>query len=196
MTYTPYDVYQVFKTIESDIKKTKIKILDVDVYIKRISIKNQDLIKQISDLFNTRFANVDLSEYIRCGFHHFKSFGFDKFFREIILNEYISRDSRHKRNPNETLEDVLKSLKFIDKPIETYLLDTIGDQKQILDDYIFNRIGPTVVVWCIWRNLWKPTTIDWEYLNVIQNNWPAFEKNVIKHAPMLDKWRKTMKGKK
>lgn len=197
MRHTPYSVYQTFKSVEAEVKKKKApKEQTLEQYEKRISEKNQELHKQVADLFNTRFSNVNFSEYCRCGFHHFKGFGFDKMFREIVLNEYISRDSRLKRKSDETLKDVLKSLKHINGPLEKYLDEMNEGQRLILEDYIFNRIGSTIVVYAIWRNLWKPTDIEWEYMNVIQSNWAAFEKNVVKYAPMIDKWRKEMKKRK
>lgn len=196
MIYTPYKVYTIFKTTEAEVKDKKVNILDEKGWEKRISQKNRDLQQEIANLFNTKFCNVDMAEYIRCGFKHFKGFSYDKFFREIVLNEYIAQDSRIKRKSDESLADVLKSLKYIDKPIEMYLKEMDGEERSIIKDYIFNNVTSTVIAWSIWRNLWVPTSTEWEYMNVIQNNWADFEKNVVKFAPMLDKWRKSMKGRK
>ena len=193
--YTPYDVYKTFKTVEAEVKGKNLKLLSEDKYDKRLSSDNKDILQKTADLFSTRFSKVDMAEYIRCGFHHFKSFGYNKMFREIVLQEYISRDSRIKRNPTENLKQVLDSLKVIDKPINVYLNETVNGEKRILHDYMLNNIGCTVVVWCIWRNLWVPTDIEWEYLNVIKNNFAEFEKNVIKWTPLLDQWRRKIKTK-
>lgn len=196
MIYTPYKVYHTFKTIEADIKGKKVSVMSEDAYEKRISQKNKDLHQKVSDLFNTQFSNVALDGYIRCGFHHFKTFGFDKFFREIVLQEYISRDTRRKRNPDESLSDVMKSLSFVNRSIDKYVKEETEDgQKMIIHDYIFNNIGPTLITWVVWRNIWVPSDVEWEYFDVIKSNWPMYEKNVVKFAPLLDKWRKNMKGK-
>lgn len=196
MYQTPYNVYVTFKTIEAEIKNKDSKPLDEEAFEKRVSQKNRDLCQEIADLFNTKFANVDLEGYIRCGFHHFKGFSFDKFFREIVLQEYIARDARNKRNTNEDLQSILKSLKYINKNIQVYLKEMDGEERKIVQDYVRNKIGPTIIVYCIWRNLFKPTDVEWEYMTTIKNNYAAFEKNVIKYAPMLDKWRVNMKGVK
>jgi len=193
--HTPYSVYSVFKDVQNDVKNKTTKTLDEDAFIRRISSKNQEILKQISDLFNTKFSNINLDEYIRCGFHHFKGFGYDKMFREIVLNEYISRDSRIKRGSDEGLSKVLESLKYINRPLESYINEVVGGERTIVKDYVMNRIGSTIVVYCIWRNLFTPTDIEWGYMNTIQNNFPLFEKNVVKFASLIDLWRRKMKGK-
>jgi hypothetical protein len=196
MIYTPYDIYQVFKTVENEVKGKTAKIALEDTYDKRMSDKNKGLLQDIADLFNTKFTNVDLARYTKCGFDHFKGFGYDKYFREIVLNEYISRDARIKRNSKEGIANILETFKFIDRNLDIYVTEIDGDQRRILTDYIMNRVCSTVVVYCIWRNIWEPTDIEWEYMNVIKNNYPDFEQNVVKFAPMMDKWRKTIKTKK
>ena len=195
MIYKPYDIYRTFKTVEGRVKDKKTRIATEDKYDSRMSDKNKELLQEISNLFNTKFQNVELEGYIECGFEHFKGFSYDKFFREIVLSEYIARDSRKKRKSTDTLPDILKSLKYIDRDLNKYVNERIEEHRVILDDYIRNRVCSTVVVYCIWRGLWNPDGVEWEYMNVIQGNYSDFEKNVVKFAPMLDKWRKSMKGK-
>ena len=136
MKHTAYTIYEAYKTVEADIKNKKLNIFDEEAFVKRISEKNRGFYQDMANLFSTQFSNVNPDIYMQCGFHLFKSFGPDKFFREIILNEYISRDARRKRDPNEELQSVLDSLKFIGRPIEKYLKEDNGviknGQKRIL----------------------------------------------------------------
>lgn len=194
--YSDYDVYKVFKEVENEIKGKITKPLSEDVYLKRTSDDSRDALKQAANLFNTKFSNIDLKQYIHCGFHHFKTFNYDKMFRDVVINEYISRDSRKKRDTQESLSKVMEDLKFINRSLEAYTSEFVGDQRLIIKDYLLNRIGSTVLVYCIWRNLFQPSSIEWEYLNTIQNNYPLFEKNVVKFAALIDKWRVKMKANK
>lgn len=193
--YKPYDVYRIYKTVENRVKRKNTKILSEDAYNRRLSDANKDLLQQIADLFNTKFSNVDLTEYIECGFHHFKGFSYDKFFREIVLNEYIARDARKKLNSSEGLQVILATFKHIDRNLDIYVNEMDNGRRVILKDYIMNNTCATVVTYCIWRNLWQPTELEWEYMTAIKNNYSDFEKNVIKFAPLIDKWRKSMKTK-
>lgn len=194
--YSDYDVYKVFKEVENEIKGKITKPLSEDVYLKRTSDDSRDALKQAANLFNTKFSNIDLKQYIHCGFHHFKTFNYDKMFRDVVINEYISRDSRKKRDTQESLSKVMEDLKFINRSLEAYTSEFVGDQRLIIKDYLLNRIGSTILVYCIWRNLFQPSSIEWEYLNTIQNNYPLFEKNVVKFAALIDKWRVKMKANK
>ncbi len=194
--YSEYDIYKMFKEVENEEKGKKTKVLDEDGYTKRVSINSKDALRQSANLFNTRFSNIDLREYIKCGFYHFKSFNYDKMFRDIVLNEYIARDSRRKRDTAEPMSKVMGDLKFIGRPLDSYILEMDGDQRVIIKDYILNNIGSTVVTYCIWRNMFHPSSIEWEYLNTIKNNYPSFEKNVVKFASLIDKWRANMRAKK
>lgn len=194
--YSDYDVYVIFKEVENEVKGKDTKPLTEDIYLKRVSVESRGALRQAADLFNTKFSNVDLKQYIHCGFHHFKSFNYDKMFREVVIDEYIARDSRKKRDVQEPLSKVMADLKFINRPLEAYIAEYIGEQRLIVKDYLLNKIGSTIVVYCIWRNIFQPSSSDWEYLNTIQNNYPLFEKNVVKFAALIDKWRANMKVKK
>lgn len=196
MIYKEYDIYKAFKEVEGEVKGKEFKILAEAAFAGRISAKNFELIKKVTDLFNTRFSNVNLKEYLRCGFHHFKSFDYDKVFREIVLNEYIARDARNKRNIKEPISKILSDMKYINRPLDYYLREVDGNRRVILTDYIQNNIGSTIVVYCIWRNLFKPTEEEWEYMSNIKNNYPAYETNVVKFAGMIDKWKASMKERK
>jgi len=193
--YNPYEVYKVFKTVEAEVKDKNLNILTEDKYDKMLSDKNKEVLIQAAGLFNTKFQNVKLDDYIRCGFSLYKSFGYDKFFRSKVIDKYIADDSRLKRDPEEGLNKVLDSMKHIGMPIKDYLKETVGTERRIIYDYIHNNIGSTVLVWCIWRNLLTPTDIEWEYLNTIKSNYPQFEKAVIKYAPIIDQWRIKTKAK-
>jgi hypothetical protein len=194
--FSDYDVYKVFKEVENEEKGKNTKILDEDSYNKRVSENSRDALRQSANLFNTKFSNIELKEYVRCGFCQFKSFNYDKMFRDVVINEYISRDSRKKRNSQESLKKVMDDLKFIDRPLESYILEVDNNQKMIIKDYLLNRIGSTILVYCIWRNLFHPDNLDWEYMNTIKNNYPVFEKNVVKFASLIDKWRISMREKR
>lgn len=191
--YTIYDVYKVFKEVESEVKNKPYNPLSEEGFMKKTSEKNIQLIQDIANVFNTRFVNVNLREYIKCGFHHFKSFGYDKMFREIVLKEYISRDSRAKRNTSEPISKIISDIKHINRPLEKYVNEYDGQERVIIKDYMMGSISSTMVAYCIWRNLLQPNEMEWTYLNTIKNNFPAFEKNVVKFATMIDKWRKDMK---
>jgi hypothetical protein len=188
-----YDVYVTFKEVENEVKNKKTKIASEDTYSNRMSDDTLDAIRQIADLFNTRYSNVDLKEFIRCGFHHFKGFNYDKMFRDIVLKEYIARDSRTKRNTDESLSKILLDLKYINRSLDIYTKESDGHQPLIIRDYLLNRIGSTVITYCIWRNIFIPTDSDWEYLSTIKNNYPLFEKNVVKFAGLIDKWQTKMR---
>lgn len=193
--YTDYDVYKMFKEVECGEKGKPVSMLSEDGYNKRISDGSRDALRQAAGLFNTKFSNIDLKEYIKCGFSHFKGFNYDKMFRDIVINEYIARDSRRKRDTQEPLTKIMGDLKYIDKPLETYIKEVDGSQKVIIKDYLLNKIGSTIIVYCIWRNIFQPTSIEWGYLSTIQNNYPLFEKNVVKFASLIDKWRVNIRSK-
>ena len=194
--YNEYDVYKVFKEVENEEKGKTTKILSEDGFYKRVSDNSKDALRQAAGLFNTKFSNIELRDYIRCGFSHFKGFNYDKMFRDIVLSEYIARDSRKKRDTQEPLTKIMSDLKFINRPLEDYIREMDGTQRVIINDYLLNRIGSTVIAYCVWRNLFQPTSVEWEYMNTIKNNYPAFEKNVVKFAALIDKWRASMRAKR
>ncbi|MCK5018034.1 MAG: hypothetical protein KAS32_13340 [Candidatus Peribacteraceae bacterium] len=194
MLYRQYDIYHTFKTVEAKVKGKSPKPLTSDGYEKRISQKNKDLIQGVADQFNTRYSNVDLERYIECGFHHYKGFTYSLMQRDIVLNEYISRDSRIKRNATETALEVSQGLKYINRSLEGYVEERDNIQRRIISDYLHNNIGGTIVTYCIWCKMFVPTDVEWGYMNTIQNNYSVFEMNAIKFKPLIDKWCKTIGG--
>lgn len=194
--YSRYDAYLIFKEIESEVKGKPFKPLTEEMFLKRTSEKNLEHTRKISNIFNTRFQNVNLRDYIKCGFHHFKSFDYDKMFRDVVLQEYIARDNRIKRNPEENITKIMSDMKYINRYLDSYVNEHDGNQRIILKDYIHNNIGSTILVYSIWRSIFKPDSFEWEYMSTIKNNFPLFEKNAIKFAPMIDKWRTKMKAER
>jgi hypothetical protein len=194
--YTDYDVYYVFKTVENEIKgKENNKILNENVYRQRISKGKQEIIQKCADLFNTRFVNINLDEYIRCGFYHFKTFNFDKMFNNIVIDEYIARDKRTKRKIVESKEKILSDLRYIEQPLSKYTQKINGTHKNIIFDYMTNKVGPTVIMYCIKRGLLNPSDIEWGYMTVLSNNKDILEKCVLKHYDMITDWDKNEKAR-
>ena len=194
--YTRYEIYKAFKEVENEVKGKSTKILEENTYSNRLSEDTLDAMRQCADLFNTRYANIDLKDFIKCGFYHFKSFTYDKMFRDIVLSEYIARDSRTKRDTEEPISKILSDLKYINRPLDKYVNEFDGHQKVVIKDYLLNKIGSTVLTYCIWRNIYRPSDAEWEYMSTIKNNYPSFEKNVVKFAGLIDKWQSSMRDKR
>lgn len=189
--YKGYDIYVIFKTVENEVKGKNTKILDEESYSKRVSEKNRMVLQELAGLFNTRYVNVNPHSFVKCGFDLYKSFDYSKMLRDTVINLYIQRDSRLKRNPNEPIGKIISDLKFVDRNLNKYANEFTNNQRTIIRDYVFNNIGSTLLVYCIWRGMFEPNDIEWEYLNIIKNNYPLFEKNVTKFANMIDKWNKS-----
>lgn len=143
MFYTEIDVINAYKAAKGQAKTKSVPKVAPE------SLKN---LHDLTNLFNTRWSNVDPSGYMKCGIELWKGFSYQKFLDKRILDRYIKKDKRLKRNPSkETLIasfDHIKSLSYTSLSQYCFLGDPVAD-------YINNKICSILMGYLLYSGIYK-----------------------------------------
>lgn len=143
---TPYDVYIVFKNVESEIKKKGYRLNTWENLSKnKLNKSSRDNLQLAADYFNTVWQDIDIEDYMRTGFSLFKTFNFKSLLNPKIIKRYIHNDKTKKRKISIDDKMFVKSFKFvknkIDKTTISDILKEYGrDKEQAIQDYLYNKI--------------------------------------------------------
>lgn len=131
---------------------------------KRMTSLTRESLRKITRYFNTKWNNIDPYNYFLCGFEIYKSFSYNKFFDEKVLNLYIRRSNIAKREMEVNKKRIEKSVSFISlymKKIEVKTLigfcnkiDGKGNHT-IINLYIKDKIDKFTVCWLIMKGYLK-----------------------------------------
>lgn len=128
---------------------------------------NNTLKKQltrISKYFLTVWSNIDLEDFIKCGFEVFKGFYFHQFFDKKIMSLYITKDKIKKRNQENIKKEIVKSVCYIKKYMKGKKYDHLiidycklkkGFSYILIEDYLKNKITLSFLCWIIAEGFFK-----------------------------------------
>jgi hypothetical protein len=182
--YTDYDIYLAFRTTQSQHNDKHLRLpKDWDSYkLKSLSASTRKCIDDATGYFNTKWSGIDLMLYMQCGFELYKSFGYQRFFDQPVLELYIQKDKKRKRRIKVNHESITESLRYIrsvvgDKDINGYTYLQMyckmreGARKCLVHDHIHNRIDPLLFVYCLYYKYIKLTDDDKQLCYNITNRY-------------------------
>ena len=113
----------------------------------KLTPKNEEIINNITDYFNTKWQNVNPYEYFLIGLSLFKSFNYNMFFHDDIIKTYIQNQKINKRKSFD-INKFKHSIDFM-KQIDDYLLQKDNYTYIFVNDYIQNKIDKYAIVYML-----------------------------------------------
>jgi hypothetical protein len=158
--YTEFDIYATFRKIQAEQKNRPYKLpKDWNRHFQNMSKANKENLSKMKDYMNTKWKNIDLEKYFRCGFELYKNFTYAKFFDQKIINLYISRDKTEKRDNELSKRSIIFSAKFVKKYMKENNINSLkkyawmknGFQHICVNHYIRNQIDEYFLVYLIMK---------------------------------------------
>ena len=160
----PIDIYYFFRKAQSESKGVGFRMpKNFDQHLeKKFSIKNKEALLMATKFFNTKWVNIDVYKFMKCGFELFKTFTYVKFFDTRVINFYIERDKNLKREMTFNKDLIVKSVKFVKRylkensiTLSDYCKQQEGHTKVIVNHYISNNIDKYFFSWLVNRGILK-----------------------------------------
>lgn len=131
--YEVKDVYTAYRKINAEVKGYGgFRVpKDFDTYFAtKLNKPSQEGLLRATNYFNTKWQNVDIDEYMRCGFDLFKTFSYYNITNPSVIDLYIQRDKIQKRAAKIDKDTFKTSLKFINNYMKSK-----KSSNNILKDY-------------------------------------------------------------
>jgi len=155
MLHTPEQIYRTFLNAKKDFTGKSVKIPQDGI---KTTPKNVDIIERVTDFFNTKWHNIDPYQYFLKGFELYKTFNYDKFFKEDIVRNYIQ--SKHNERLNDFNKHLFdKSVEYVkvllevenltEEHLEYYFTLSDGYEQIYLKDYLKGFIDKYFVVYLL-----------------------------------------------
>jgi len=117
---TEWDVYTSFRRAQAIAKDKPYRLpKNWESFKLKMSKQNDEWLYKATVWFNTKYVNIDIDEYMLCGFELWKGFTYKHFCDSRVINLYIEKDKIKKRKMQITHEEIDKS--FVN--IENWLKD-------------------------------------------------------------------------
>lgn len=111
---TDFDVYVAFRKAQSNAKNRPYRLpKNWENHKNKMAKNSVDNLKICAEFFNTKWDNIDIENYMDCGFDLFKNFTYHQFLDKKILNHYIQKDKNKKISLNFSKKNILESAKFV-----------------------------------------------------------------------------------
>lgn len=159
---TEFDVYYAFRKAQSLAKDRGFRIpKDWDKFLEKMNKKNAEWLYRAMVHFNTTYSNIDIDEYMACGFTLWKGFTYKHFCDPKILELYIQLDKIKKRKLDVSHHEIEKSFSVIkhylnSQPLrsgytqlQSFCKFRDGEVRIIINKYNQNEIDPLTLVYCI-----------------------------------------------
>ncbi len=138
--YTTTEIYDIFLTAKEQHTNKKPRKT-------KPTPKNQEILNNITDYFNTKWQNINPYEYFYIGFNLFKSFNYNMFFHDDIIKTYIQHQKQlHRKSFNK--EIFTNSLNYT-KQYNDYLLMKNNYTYIFINDYIQNKIDKYTIIYLL-----------------------------------------------
>lgn len=149
---------------------------------KTITEQDKAYLKAISNNFNTVWHNINLNDFIRCGFSIFKeNFTFEKFFERKVIDLYIRKDKQNKWYSRMSIKESFeKSMNFVRKYMKEnhitslyeYCGSVIGGRKIVIDHHVKdNKVCKYFIVYMYQLGFLKMNDADWLLLPHVRENY-------------------------
>jgi len=159
-----FDVYCAFRRAQANANNRGYRIpKDWDSFLVKMNKKNAEWLYKMMVHFNTSYSNIDIDEYMNCGFSLWKTFTYKHFCDQKIIDLYIQRDKIKKRKMetskgeiDQTFHNISSYLK--DKPrregygqLQNFCKFRDGEIKIIIYKYNRNEIDALTLTYCIYK---------------------------------------------
>jgi hypothetical protein len=159
---TEYDVYCSFRRAQS-LKNNKAYRLpkDWEAYNAKMNTANAQWLYKLTVYFNTTYSNLNMDEYMNCGFELYPKFTYKNFFDSRVLNLYIEKDKAKKRRTEvaqHEIDDTFANIKeFLDtqparegySQLQSYCKFRDGERRVIINMYMRGLVDTMTLVYCI-----------------------------------------------
>jgi hypothetical protein len=179
MYYEPIDIINCFK---------KVKDQKIVKKIPKIKKENLEIVKSLTDNFNTKWNNIDPIEYFKCGLKLWKTFSYSKFLNNLIIKEYIKQDKKKKRKLT-SKNDIERSFLYL-KSISIKSLNELKDDNEpsfIVIEYIKNNIDKILLSYLLFNKYIPEGYINKKYLSYIYNNKKEMKALVKRYSRYIKK---------
>jgi len=158
---------------------------------KRMNSFTRETLRKITRYFNTKWNNIDPYNYFSCGFELYKTFSYNKFFDEKVLNLYIRRSNKEKREMELNKEKIKKSIAIIKLLMKKKEVSSIKDFclikngkgcHYIIDLYVKDKIDKYTICWLINKGMLKLNDDDMVFIPYISEQY----RNVLDTLKEID----------
>ncbi|MFW6129967.1 MAG: hypothetical protein ACOC56_02210 [Atribacterota bacterium] len=206
--YSNYDIYCIFRKCQGRCLGRPYRLpKDWNSHFEnKLKGKNKECLETITKYFNTKWSNIDPEMYFSCGFELFKNkFSYSKFFDSRILKLYITKDKLHKRNKNNFIEDIERSIKFVSDylnekdtgiftKLQYYGKLKIGNISAPVVHYLKNKIGEGFLVYLMEFRYLSLEDHEINKIPYVLDNYKKILVNVKKIKKKLDIDRRNNNG--
>lgn len=159
-----YDVYCSFRRAQAISKDRGYRIpKNWDDFLGKMNHKNAEWLYKMMSYFNTTYSNIDLDEYMKCGFELWKGFTYKHFCDGKIIDLYIQKDKIKKRKMTSSRESIDKSFAYVNNHLDNSTIHCMrnytklhnycklrdGQIRRIIKAYNSNDIDSMLLVYCI-----------------------------------------------
>jgi len=164
--YEIENIYYYYRKAQSSIKGKGFRMPKnfEEHFNKRMNSLTRESLRKATRYFNTKWSNIDPYNYFLCGFEVYKTFSYNKFFDEKILNLYIRRSNIKKREMVIKKKQMEKSVALLALYMKKFEISTLrglcskinGEGNHaIINLYIKDKIDKFTVCWLIMRGYLK-----------------------------------------
>lgn len=161
---TDYDIYVAFRQAQALSKNRPYRLpKDWESYKTTMSEANIKGLEKAVVYFNTTYSNIDLLEYMKCGFEVYKGLNYTNFLKPNIIQHYISKDKSKKRQMESSVDDIDNSFSYIKSYMSNKKVHTgysrlqsfckfrTGEIRDIVLLYNKNKIDQMTLVYCLFK---------------------------------------------
>lgn len=159
---TEFDVYAAFRRAQADANGRGYRLpKDWPAFQAKMTKQNGEWLYKAMVHFNTIHNNVNLDQYMACGFELWKGFTYKHFSDSRVIGLYIEKDKIKKRKMQSTIDEIDKSFEFMvgylsDKPkrpgytqLQNICKLRDGEVRTIINMYNRNEVDTTTIVYCL-----------------------------------------------
>lgn len=202
---TDYDLYCSYRKAQSIVKDRPYRLpKDWEKYKLTMNINNLEWLQQATVAFNTKWSNINVDEYMLCGFDLLKTFTYKNMIDHRIIELYIIKDKAKKRRISDAIVEINRSFAIIkaymsNKPervgytkLESYCKFRDGEKRVIIDHYIKNGISPSILVYCIAKKYIILDDDERTVLPYITKNFREFMKMMNEYIDYIEEQEKKL----
>lgn len=170
-------VYYLFRKAQAESKNKGFRMpKDFEKHLNnRFTEKNRESLITVTKWFNTKWNNIDIYRFMKCGFKLFKTFSYIKFLDERVINLYIVRDKNLKREINLNKKEIMESVKYVKKYMKENNILILRDycnkkdenNKIVIKHYLLNKIDKFLFVYLIRNGILELNDTDRSYIPYI-----------------------------
>ncbi len=193
---TEFDVYAAFRRAQANANDRGYRLpKNWNSFKERMNKKNSEWLYKATVYFNTTYSNVNIDEYMACGFELWKGFTYKHFCDPRVIELYIQKDKIKKRKLSSSKEEIENSFSFIsnylnEKPsrpgytqLQNFCKFRNGEVREIINMYNRSKVDSLTVTYCILKRYIVLTDderalvpyISQRYRELVENLQPVLE---------------------